>query len=124
MQFNFELSFKYVLYSSYSWLKLDHTVADCMVFTWTLCRMLDYLYSSYANMLWAGEMISSSHQDLLVKWLDNWATKELELHLLRIELFWNTLLHFGKSKSSANGTLSIESLPSFALTYVLFFIYI
>lgn len=81
MQFNFELSFKYVLYSSYSWLKLDHTVADCMVFTWTLCRMLDYLYSSYANMLWAGEMISSSHQDLLVKWLDNWATKELELHL-------------------------------------------
>lgn len=49
--------------------------------------MLDYLRSSYTNMLWAGDMKSPSRQDLLFKWLDNWATKELELHLLRIELF-------------------------------------
>uniref|UniRef100_A0A2K5QL54 Uncharacterized protein n=1 Tax=Cebus imitator TaxID=2715852 RepID=A0A2K5QL54_CEBIM len=98
MQLDSELSFQYVLYSSYSWLKLDHTVADCIVFTWTL------------------------HQDLLFKWLDNLATKELELHLLGLELFWNTLLHFGKLRSSASGTLSIENLPSFALKDVLFFI--
>uniref|UniRef100_A0A2K6UQ49 Uncharacterized protein n=1 Tax=Saimiri boliviensis boliviensis TaxID=39432 RepID=A0A2K6UQ49_SAIBB len=107
MQLDSELSFQYVSYSSYSCLKLDHTVADCMVFTWTPCRMLDYF-----------------HQDLLFKWLDNWATKELELHVLGLELFWNTLLHFGKSRSSASGTLSIENLPSFALKDVLFFIYI
>lgn len=66
--------------------------------------MLHYLCFSYANMLWAGDRKSSSHQNLLLKWLDNWATKELELHLLGIELFWNILLHFGKSQLSARGT--------------------
>lgn len=85
--------------------------------------MLDSLCSSYANMLWAGDMKSSSHQDLLFKWLDNGATKELECHLLGIELFWNLLLHFGKSQLSAGGTFSIGNLPSFALKDVLFFIH-
>lgn len=77
--------------------------------------MLDYLCSSFTHMFWAGDMKSSSHQDLLFKWLENWATKELELHLLGIELFWNIVLHFGKSQLSASGTFSIENLPSFAL---------
>lgn len=61
--------------------------------------MLDYLCSPYANLLWAGDMKSSQAiTTLLFKWLDNQATKELELHLLGIELFWNLLLHFGKSQ--------------------------
>lgn len=60
-------------------------------------------------------MKSSSHQDLLCKWLDTWATKELELHILGVELFWNILLHFGKSQLSASGTFSIGNCPSFAL---------
>lgn len=55
--------------------------------------MLDYLSSSYTNALWAGDVKSSSHQDLLFKWLNNWTTKELELHLLGVKLFGNILLH-------------------------------
>lgn len=61
--------------------------------------MLDYLCSPYANLLWAGDMKSSQAiTTLLFEWLDNQATKELELHHLGIELFWNLLLHFGKSQ--------------------------
>lgn len=69
-------------------------------------------------------MKSSSHPDLPFQWLDTWATKEFELHLLGIELFWHTLLHFGKSKLSASGTFSIENLPSFALKDVCFYTHI
>lgn len=99
------------------------TLADCAVFIGTPCRMLDYLCSSYTNTLWAGDMTSPSHQDLLFQWLDNYATKELELHLLGIELFWNILLHFGKSPWSASGTFSIGNLRSFALEMSCFFIH-
>uniref|UniRef100_A0A8C9IZS9 Uncharacterized protein n=1 Tax=Panthera tigris altaica TaxID=74533 RepID=A0A8C9IZS9_PANTA len=108
--FNFLCVFKIVL--SYSWLKLDHTVADCMIFTWAPCRMPDYLY-----------MKSSSHQTLLFKWLDTWATKELELHLLGIELFWNVLLHFGKSQLSARGTFFHRGFAQFCFKRCLVFLY-
>lgn len=53
------------------------------------CWMLDYLCSPYANLLWAGDMKSSQAITILTirKGLDNQATKELELHLLGLELF-------------------------------------
>lgn len=112
IQWNVALSFSNALLCcSYSWPKLDHTVANCLVFTWTPCRMLDYLSSS--NALWAGDVKSSSHEDLLFKWLNNWTTKELELHLLGVKLFGNILLHFGRSQLSVRAPFPQGICPAF-----------
>lgn len=107
-----------LLCCSYSWPKLDHTVANCLVFTWTPCRMLDYLSSS--NALWAGDVKSLSHQDLLYKWLNNWTTKELELHLFRGQAVREHIAALWKVTTECQGTFSTGNLPRFAFKVFFF----
>lgn len=119
IQWDVALSFSNALLCcSYSWPKLDHTVANCLVFTWTPCRMLDYLSSS--NALWAGDVKSSSHQDLLFKWLNNWTTKELELHLFRGQAVREHIAALWKVTTECQGTFSTGNLPRFAFKVFFF----
>lgn len=99
IQWDVALSFSNALLCcSYSWPKLDHTVANCLVFTWTPCRMLDYLSSS--NALWAGDVNPQATRTCYLSGLTIGPPKNLNFIFLGVKLFGNILLHFGRSQLS------------------------